>query len=281
MIADFELAVEKYFAEIEDYGGISSEAEREICEQIQSGDRDAVAELVQANLRFVVKAALQYRGMGLPLSDLIGEGNLGMMIAARRFDVSRGYRFISYAVWWVRHAILKALAEQSRTIRLPNKHVVGRSRMLKAAHNLEQDLGRSPRSSELAAVLDIKPEAVGQLASLGEEVLSLDCAWNEEVEGRLPGEMIPDFSLPPADEPCHRREMQEALSRSLAELSTFEAEVITLYFGLGDQDPMSLQKIGDRFGRSRERIRQIKVRALSRLQRSCRGRGLRTYIEAD
>jgi RNA polymerase primary sigma factor len=281
MIVETDPLIEKYFEEIEHSSGLSSEAEADICRRMAAGDEEAMGELVRANLRFVVRVAKQYRGMGLPFSDLINEGNLGMIVAAQRFDITLGYRFISYAVWWVRHAILKALADHSRTVRLPNNRVIALARLLKTSQSLEQQLGRLPDSEELASALEIPTEEIDLLSNLDKQVFSLDTPPTTDGTQYPLSESLPDTSRPSIEDHFCTVELKEQIRNALGQLSESEAIVVGLYFGIEDGKTMTLEQIGTQIGRTRERVRQIKVKALQQLRRSSHGQQLRVYLQTD
>lgn len=248
-------------------------------------DADAVVaetadELVRRNLRFVIRMAKQYRGMGLPFADLIGEGNLGLIYEAQRFDPGRGVRFISYAVWWIRHAILKALAECTGAVRPPTTISRARIRLGKTATRLEQRLGRLPETEELAEALALKPEEVEDLKRLERPDLSLSSIRMAGGDSR-PEEFLADPSSLDGERELLARELQREIHLAVVALPSVEMQVISMYFGLGGVEPMTLEQIGAYFSRSRERIRQVKQRAIKRLRAASQGSDLRSYLAAD
>ncbi|MFA6111662.1 MAG: RNA polymerase sigma factor RpoD/SigA [Candidatus Latescibacterota bacterium] len=241
---------------------------------------DTVNELVRRNLRFVIRMAKRYRGMGLPFADLIGEGNLGLIHAARRYDPGRGVRFISYAVWWIRHAILKALAEHTGAVRPPTTMSRARVRLGRTAIRLEQRLGRLPQTEELAEALELKPEEVEDLKRLERPDLSLSSIAMADGTYR-PEEFLADPSSLDGERELLARELQREIHQAVAALPSVEMQVVSMYFGLGGAEPMTLEQIGAHFSRSRERIRQVKRRAMSRLRTGSRGSHLRAYFTTD
>lgn len=273
--------LERYFDEIGESVGLSAEAESEIFGRIRKGDEKALGELVGSNLRFVVRIANQYKGLGVPFSDLINEGNVGLITAARRFDASRGFKFITYAVWWIRHAILKALADHSRVVRLPNNQVVNLTRMTKTWGRLEQELGRLPQSCEVAEELQVTPEDVEVLIGMNQTAASLDVPADGDKSDRPLAEFIRDADQPDSDAALYREELRQETKKALAILSDIEAQVLSMYFGLDDNKPLTLEEIGRHFDRTRERMRQVKVRALNKLRRSQHCRRLHDYCFAD
>ena len=269
--------VDQYFHEIEDSVGLSSEAEVAIAKQIKEGDEEALSDLVKANLRFVVSVAKQYQNLGLPLSDLINEGNLGLMIAAKRFDGSKGFKFISYAVWWIRQSILQALAEQSRIVRLPLNRIGELTRVNKVLNKLEQRLGRPPEVDEIADELEVEPGDMELLLRLAQRPVSLETPCDDSEPDRCYGDLIPDDSLPSSDEILSSDELKAEISSALHALTEGEARVLKMYYGLGGHEPMTLEEIGAYVGRTRERVRQIKEKALQKLRHPTRSDSLKEY----
>lgn len=255
----------RYLREIGNIPLLSPEEEVELARRAREGDEEALQELTRANLRFVVSVAKRYQGLGLSLSDLINEGNYGLIKAARRFDETRGFRFISYAVWWIRQSILKALSEKSRTVRIPHNHVGLQSKIRKATERLRQELGRSPTIEELAQELDVDPERVLDVVYHKQSSMSLDAPFDEEDDGSLldviphDEEDMPDREL--MDESL-RIDIKEALDR----LEPREAEITRLYFGIEQESALTLDQIAERFDLSRERVRHIKEKALRTLR---------------
>jgi len=269
--------VDQYFHEIEDSVGLSSEAEVAIAKQIKEGDEEALSDLVKANLRFVVSVAKQYQNLGLPLSDLINEGNLGLMIAAKRFDGSKGFKFISYAVWWIRQSILQALAEQSRIVRLPLNRIGELTRVNKVLNKLEQRLGRPPEVDEIADELEVEPGDMELLLRLAQRPVSLETPCDDSEPDRCYGDLIPDDSLPSSDEILSCDELKAEISSAMHALTEGEARVLKMYYGLGGHEPMTLEEIGAYVGRTRERVRQIKEKALQKLRHPARSDSLKEY----
>ena len=269
--------VDQYFHEIEDSVGLSSEAEVAIAKQIKEGDEEALSDLVKANLRFVVSVAKQYQNLGLPLSDLINEGNLGLMIAAKRFDGSKGFKFISYAVWWIRHSILQALAEQSRIVRLPLNRIGELTRVNKVLNKLEQRLGRPPEVDEIADELEVEPGDMELLLRLAQRPVSLETPCDDSEPDRCYGDLIPDDSLPSSDKILSSDELKAEISSAMHALTEGEARVLKMYYGLGGHEPMTLEEIGAYVGRTRERVRQIKEKALQKLRHPARSDSLKEY----
>ena len=269
--------VDQYFHEIEDSVGLSSEAEVAIAKQIKEGDEEALSDLVKANLRFVVSVAKQYQNLGLPLSDLINEGNLGLMIAAKRFDGSKGFKFISYAVWWIRQSILQALAEQSRIVRLPLNRIGELTRVNKVLNKLEQRLGRPPEVDEIADELEVEPGDMELLLRLAQRPVSLETPCDDSEPDRCYGDLIPDDSLPSSDEILSSDELKAEISSAMHALAEGEARVLKMYYGLGGHEPMTLEEIGAYVGRTRERVRQIKEKALQKLRHPARSDSLKEY----
>lgn len=270
-------SLDKYLQEIGKVDLITSDVEVELAKRIREGDQIALEKLTKANLRFVVSVAKQYQNNGLTLGDLINEGNLGLIKAAKRFDETRGFKFISYAVWWIRQSIMQALAEQSRIVRLPLNRVGSLNKISKTFSDLEQKFQREPSSEELAEVLEITTEEVtdtmkisGRHVSMdapfvnGEENSLLDVLANESEETPDSGLMIDSL----------RREVQRALST----LTQREADVISFYFGLNGENAMTLEEIGEKYSLTRERVRQIKEKATRRLRHSSRSNTLKPYL---
>ena len=269
--------VDQYFHEIEDSVGLSAAAEIEVAERIRNGDEDALTSLVNANLRFVVSVAKGYQNLGLPLSDLINEGNLGLIVAARRFDGSKGFKFISYAVWWIRQSILQALAEQSRIVRLPLNRIGELTRVNKVLTKLEQKLGRPPETDEIAKELDVKPKDMDLLLRLAQRPVSLETPCDEGEPDRCLGDLLPDDNLPPCDEVLSEVELKGEIQAAMGALTEGEGRVLRMYYGLDGQEPMTLEEIGTYVGRTRERVRQIKEKALQKLRHPNRSGVLKEY----
>ena len=273
--------VDQYFHEIESSVGLSADEEVAVAKRIQDGDEGALAELVQANLRFVVSVAKQYQNLGLPLSDLINEGNLGLMVAAKRFDGSKGFKFISYAVWWIRQSILQALAEQSRIVRLPLNRIGELTKVNKALTKLEQRLGRAPEVDEIAEELQANPDDMDMLLRLAQRPVSLETPCDDQEPDRCLGDLLPDDSRPPCDEVLSLGELKQEIQGAMDALSDGEARVLRMYYGLDGQEPMTLEQIGTYVGRTRERVRQIKEKALQKLRHPNRSEILKEYYGED
>ncbi len=269
--------VDQYFHEIEDSVGLSAADEIEVAGRIRDGDEDALSSLVNANLRFVVSVAKGYQNLGLPLSDLINEGNLGLMVAARRFDGSKGFKFISYAVWWIRQSILQALAEQSRIVRLPLNRIGELTRVNKVLTKLEQKLGRPPEVDEIAEELDVKPTDMDLLLRLAQRPVSLETPCDEGEPDRCLGDLLPDDNLPACDDVLSDDELRGEIQTAMGALTEGEGRVLRMYYGLDGQSPMTLEEIGTYVGRTRERVRQIKEKGLQKLRHPNRSEVLKEY----
>ena len=269
--------VDQYFHEIEDSVGLSAADEIEVAGRIRDGDEDALSSLVNANLRFVVSVAKGYQNLGLPLSDLINEGNLGLMVAARRFDGSKGFKFISYAVWWIRQSILQALAEQSRIVRLPLNRIGELTRANKVLTKLEQKLGRPPEVEEIAEELDVKPTDMDLLLRLAQRPVSLETPCDEGEPDRCLGDLLPDDNLPACDDVLSDDELRGEIQTAMGALTEGEGRVLRMYYGLDGQAPMTLEEIGTYVGRTRERVRQIKEKGLQKLRHPNRSEVLKEY----
>jgi RNA polymerase primary sigma factor len=269
--------VDQYFHEIESSIGLSAVEEVAIAKRIQDGDEAALNQLVQANLRFVVSVAKGYQNLGLPLSDLINEGNLGLMVAARRFDGSKGFKFISYAVWWIRQSILQALAEQSRIVRLPLNRIGELTKVNKCMTKLEQRLGRVPKVEEIAKELNRNPDDMDMLLRLAQRPVSLETPCDDQESDRCIGDLLPDDSQPACDDVLSEGELKEEIQTVMGALTEGEARVLSMYYGLDGQEGMTLEEIGTYVGRTRERVRQIKEKALQKLRHPNRSEILKEY----
>jgi len=270
-------AVEKYLQEISKISMITPEEETVLAQRIKMGDQRALDKLVQANLRFVVSVAKQYQHQGLSLSDLINEGNLGLIKAAQRFDETKGFKFISYAVWWIRQAILQALAEQSRIVRVPLNRAGTLHRIGKRSSALLQELGREPTPSEIAEGMDISMEEVQKTLSISQNHLSLDAPLTPGEDNKLL-DYLPDTQNPGPDSETFEHALTESIEEVLSTLKEREAKILRLYFGLDGPEPMTLEEIGSLLGITRERVRQIKEKALSRLRHVSRARALESFL---
>jgi RNA polymerase primary sigma factor len=274
-----DIGLEKYLEDIGESKPLSATEEQELARRIKQGDLEARDKLVRANLRFVVSVAKQYQNQGLPLADLINEGNIGLITAAERFDGTKGFKFISYAVWWVRQAILQALAEQSRIVRMPLNRVGLLSKISKVSSFLEQEVGGNPCAEEIAHELEISPEEVMNTLISGRKAWSLDACFEDDDDGRSLLDILGDEKQESPEAAVLNDSLKREISHLLETLDEREAETIRLYFGLGGEEPLTLDQIGMRFGLTRERVRQIKEKALRRLRHPKRSRVLRPYIE--
>jgi RNA polymerase primary sigma factor len=271
------LALEKYLQEIGKENLITAEEEVKLAIKIKNGDQDALNKLTRANLRFVVSVAKQYQAQGLSLPDLINEGNLGLIKAAKRFDETRGFKFISYAVWWIRQSILQALAEQARIVRLPLNQVGSMSRISKAYSKLEQEFEREPSAEEISKILDIPIEKVAESMKSSGKHVSMDAPFAQGEENSLL-DVIENIDSPKADINLMNESLAKEIERSLSTLSEREKEVVTMFFGIGITHGLTLDEIGDKFGLTRERVRQIKEKALKRLKHKSRSKLLKSYL---
>ncbi len=270
-------SLDKYLQEIGKVDLLTPDEEVDLAKRIRDGDQFALERLTKANLRFVVSVAKQYQNQGLSLGDLINEGNLGLIKAAQRFDETRGFKFISYAVWWIRQSILQALAEQSRIVRLPLNRVGSLNKISKTFSELEQKFEREPSPDELAEVLEVTTSEVVDTLKISGRHVSMDAPFVQGEENSLldvlenDGEETPDSGL---ISDSLRKEVQRALST----LTPREADVVMLYFGLNGEHAMTLEEIGERFNLTRERVRQIKEKAIRRLRHTSRSKALKTYL---
>ncbi len=270
-------SLEQYLQEIGEVPLLKQEEEIELARRIREGDEPALEKLTKANLRFVVSVAKQYQSQGLSLGDLINEGNLGLIKAANRFDETRGFKFISYAVWWIRQSILQALAEQSRIVRLPLNRVGTMNKIGKAFIALEQEFEREPSPEEIAEQLALSDFEVSDTIQKSGKHLSLDAPFSEEEENRLL-DIIENQEQPAPDNTLINESLRIELDRALSTLTPREAEVVKLYFGLDLETPLTLEEIGEMFNLTRERVRQIKEKALRRLRHASRSKPLRGYL---
>ena len=269
-------SLDKYLQEIGREELVSPEEEVELAQRIRKGDQRALEKLTRANLRFVVSVAKQYQNQGLSLPDLINEGNLGLIKAAEKFDETRGFKFISYAVWWIRQSILQALAEQSRIVRLPLNQVGSLNKINKALSKFEQENERQPSSDELSEMIDVPKDKISDtLRVLGRHV-SVDAPFVEGEDNSLP-DVLPNTDSPSADRGLVNESLNTEIERALSTLSSREREIIKSFFGIGCQE-MTLEEIGERFGLTRERVRQIKEKAIRRLKSPSRSKLLKGYL---
>ena len=270
-------SLDKYLQEIGKVDLIGPEEEVALARRIKQGDSEALARLVRANLRFVVSVAKQYQNQGMSLPDLINEGNMGLMKAARRFDETRGFKFISYAVWWIRQSILQSLAEQTRIVRLPVNKIGSINRINKAFARLEQEFEREPSSQEIADLLEMIPEDVKESLKTNHRTISMDAPISNEDENNMYDVMQNTDAASP-DKNLIKESLAWEIERALNTLSKREAKVLKLYFGLGMKHPYTLEEIGEELNLTRERVRQIKERALKRIQYTTRCKILKTYL---
>jgi RNA polymerase primary sigma factor len=270
-------SLDKYLQEIGREDLITAEEEVSLAKRIREGDEIALEKLVKANLRFVVSVSKQYQNQGLSLPDLINEGNLGLIKAARRFDETRGFKFISYAVWWIRQSILQALAEQSRIVRLPLNQVGSLNKINKAYSRLEQEFEREPTAEELATILELPEDKVADTMRVSGRHVSMDAPLlNGEDNSLL--DVLVNHDSPRADRSLMNESLQREIERSLSTLTERERDVVKLFFGIGCQHGLTLEEIGAKFDLTRERVRQIKEKAIRRLRHSSRSKLLKTYL---
>ena len=270
-------SLDKYLQEIGKEELITAEMEVELAQKIKQGDQIALEKLTKANLRFVVSVAKQYQNQGLTLPDLINEGNLGLIKAAQRFDETRGFKFISYAVWWIRQSVLQALAEQSRIVRLPLNQVGSLNKINKAFSRLEQEFERPPSSDELATALELTEEKVKDTMKISGRHVSVDAPFVDGEDNSLLDVMVNNDS-PKADLELMRESLQREIERSLSTLNDREKDVVMLFFGIGKKHGLTLEEIGTKFDLTRERVRQIKEKAIRKLRHSSRSKLLKAYL---
>ncbi|MDN3708372.1 sigma-70 family RNA polymerase sigma factor [Myroides ceti] len=270
-------SLDKYLQEIGKVDLITADEEVELAQRIKAGDQRALEKLTKANLRFVVSVAKQYQNQGLTLPDLINEGNLGLIKAAQRFDETRGFKFISYAVWWIRQSILSALAEQSRIVRLPLNKIGSINKINKMYALLEQSNERPPSAEEIAKELDMTVNDVKESMKNSGRHLSMDAPLVEGEDSNL-YDVLRSGESPNPDKELILESLRTEIERALETLTPREADVVRLYFGLGDQHPMTLEEIGETFDLTRERVRQIKEKAIRRLKHTSRSKILKTYL---
>jgi RNA polymerase primary sigma factor len=270
-------SLDKYLQEIGKVELLTAEKEIDLAVKIKRGDQNALEDLTKANLRFVVSVAKQYQNQGLSLGDLINEGNLGLIKAAKRFDETRGFKFISYAVWWIRQSILQALAEQSRIVRLPLNRVGALNKIGKAYSNLEQEFEREPNAFEIAQELDMDVNEIADTLKISSRHVSMDAPFSQGEENRLL-DIIESDELPNPDFELMTESLKTEIERALSSLSEREAEVVKLYFGLNKEHSLTLEEIGERFNLTRERVRQIKEKAIRRLRHASRSKNLKAYL---
>jgi RNA polymerase primary sigma factor len=270
-------SLDKYLQEIGKVDLLTPDEEVTLAQRIRDGDQLALERLTKANLRFVVSVAKQYQNQGLSLGDLINEGNLGLIKAAQRFDETRGFKFISYAVWWIRQSILQALAEQSRIVRLPLNRVGSLNKISKTFSELEQKFEREPSPEELAEVLEISANEVVDTLKISGRHVSMDAPFAQGEENSLLDVLESDTEEKP-DQGLINDSLRREVQRALGTLTQREADVVMLYFGLNGEHPMTLEEIGEKFNLTRERVRQIKEKAIRRLRHTSRSKALKTYL---
>jgi RNA polymerase primary sigma factor len=272
-----EGSLDQYLREISQYPLITREEEVRLAQRIRERCEESLDKLVRSNLRFVVSVAKKYQNQGVSLSDLINEGNLGLIRAAHKFDETKGIKFISYAVWWIRQAILQALAEQSRIVRVPLNRAGTLHRIGKRSSALLQELGREPTVQEIAEGMDITEEEVAKTISISQSHLSLDAPLTPGEDNKLL-DYLPDTQNPGPDDETFEHALTESIEEVLGGLKEREAKILRLYFGLDSQEPMTLEEIGSMLGITRERVRQIKEKALARLRHVSRARALESFL---
>ncbi|MFW5831254.1 MAG: sigma-70 family RNA polymerase sigma factor [Prolixibacteraceae bacterium] len=271
------LSLDKYLHEIGKVELLSAEKEVELAKRIKKGDNQALEILIKSNLRFVVSVSKQYQNQGLSLPDLINEGNLGLIKAAQRFDETRGFKFISYAVWWIRQSILQALAEQSRIVRLPLNKIGSINKINKAFNKLEQEFQREPTVDEVADLMESRPDLIEDSMNFSGVHVSMDAPLRDEEANNMYDIMLNDDS-PSPDNELINGSLKNEIERSLSTLEDREAEILRYYYGLKNYQPHTLEEIGDEFGLTRERVRQIKEKAIKKLKNQYRNRLLKTYL---
>jgi len=270
-------SLDKYLQEIGRENLITADEEVELARRIKAGDQVALEKLTKANLRFVVSVAKQYQNQGLSLPDLINEGNLGLIKAAQRFDETRGFKFISYGVWWIRQSILQALAEQSRIVRLPLNQVGSLNKINKVSSKLEQKFERPPSHSEIATEMEVSDYKVDNSLSISTRYLSMDAPLGADEEINFYDVFVPTDNAP-TDEDLMMESLGKEIQRSLSTLSEKERDVINMYYGIGMNHGLTLEEIGAKFNLTRERVRQIKEKAIRRLRHTSRSRLLKAYL---
>jgi RNA polymerase primary sigma factor len=276
-ISSDEGSLDQYLREISQYPLITRDDEVALAQRIRTGCEESLNKLVRSNLRFVVSVAKKYQNQGVSLSDLINEGNLGLIRAAHKFDETKGIKFISYAVWWIRQAILQALAEQSRIVRVPLNRAGTLHRIGKRSSALLQELGREPTVEEIAEGMDISQDEVAKTLSISQGHLSLDAPLSPGEDNKLL-DYLPDTQNPGPDDETFEHALTESIEEVLSTLKEREARILRLYFGLDGQEPMTLEEIGGLLGITRERVRQIKEKALARLRHVSRAKALESFL---
>lgn len=271
-------ALERYLQEISKIKLLTAEQEVELAVKVREGDADALEQLVKANLRFVVSVAKQYQNQGLPLSDLVNEGNLGLIKAAEKFDETRGFKFISYAVWWIRQSILQALVEQSRIVRLPLNKVGSYNKINQAMNAFEQEFQREPTHEELEAILDISSKEIEELIKSASRHLSMDAPMGSDEDGGNLYDVLVDSDATETEKEMMKESLKKEINKVLAILPARDADIVCYYYGLKGEGYMTLEEIGNMFDLTRERVRQIKERALRRLRKTTNSKSLKHYL---
>ena len=269
-------SLDKYLQEIGHEELLSVEEEVELAQRIKKGDREALEKLTKANLRFVVSVAKQYQNQGLSLPDLINEGNLGLMKAAEKFDETRGFKFISYAVWWIRQSILQAIAEQSRIVRLPLNQVSSVSKINRVLNKFEQENERRPSVNEIAEKVDLPEEKIADAMKVNSRHVSVDAPFADGEDNSLL-DVLPNDDSPMADNELVKESLREEINRALALLNDRERNIIQAFFGINEPE-MTLEEIGEKFGLTRERVRQIKEKAIRKLRSNTKSKVLKAYL---
>ena len=270
-------SLDKYLQDICSEELLTPEQEVQLAQRIKQGDQAALERLTKANLRFVVSVAKQYQNQGLSLPDLINEGNVGLIKAAKRFDETRGFKFISYAVWWIRPSILQAIAENSRIVRLPSNQLGALNKLKKEISKLEQQLERPPSEEELAELLDIPEDKIKAIMGISGRHVSIDAPLASDEDVNFV-DVLPNEDTPPTDSKLMQESLSQEIERSLSTLTEYEREVIKMYFGIGLPHPLSLDEIAMKFNLTRERVRQIKEKGIKRLKTSSKSKHLKAYL---
>ena len=270
-------SLDKYLQDICSEELLTPEQEVQLAQRIKQGDQEALERLTKANLRFVVSVAKQYQNQGLSLPDLINEGNVGLIKAAKRFDETRGFKFISYAVWWIRQSILQAIAENSRIVRLPSNQLGALNKLKKEVSKLEQQLERPPSEEELAEMLDIPEDKIKAILGISGRHVSIDAPLASDEDVNFV-DVLPNEDTPPTDDKLMQESLSQEIERSLSTLTEYEREVIKMYFGIGLPHPLSLDEIAMKFNLTRERVRQIKEKGIKRLKSSSKSKHLKAYL---
>ena len=270
-------SLDKYLQDICSEELLTPEQEVQLAQRIKQGDQEALDRLTKANLRFVVSVAKQYQNQGLSLPDLINEGNVGLIKAAKRFDETRGFKFISYAVWWIRQSILQAIAENSRIVRLPSNQLGALNKLKKEISKLEQQLERPPSEEELAEMLDIPEDKIKAILGISGRHVSIDAPLASDEDVNFV-DVLPNEDTPPTDDKLMQESLSQEIERSLSTLTPYERDVIKMYYGIGLPHPLSLDEIAMKFNLTRERVRQIKEKGIKRLKTSSKSKHLKQYL---